>query len=103
MVGYKLSKNDWVTPFFVIFRSVREILLVTVFCKHPVAHGPPCSFYIVIRTNYPPARLFIDEKENCVKRSSVLDNSVASGVELEAERRNILVKLVTGVDLEMII
>ena len=36
MVGYKLSKNDWVTPFFVIFRSVREILLVTVFCKHPV-------------------------------------------------------------------
>ena len=37
MVGYKLSKNDWVTPFFVIFRSVREILLVTVFCKHPVA------------------------------------------------------------------
>ena len=38
MVGYKLSKNDWVTPFFVIFRSVREILLVTVFCKHPVVH-----------------------------------------------------------------
>ena len=37
MVGYKLSKNDWVTPFFVIFRSVREILLVTVFCKHPVS------------------------------------------------------------------
>ena len=37
MVGYKLSKNDWVTPFFVIFRSVREILLVTVFLEHPVA------------------------------------------------------------------
>ena len=37
MVGYKLSKNDWVTPFFVIFRSVREKLLVTVFCEHPVA------------------------------------------------------------------
>ena len=37
MVGYKLSKNDWVTPFFVIFRSVREILLVTVFFDHPVA------------------------------------------------------------------
>ena len=36
MVGYKLSKNDWVTPFFVIFRSVREILLVTVFFDHPV-------------------------------------------------------------------
>ena len=36
MVGYKLSKNDWVTPFFVIFRSVREILLVTVFLEHPV-------------------------------------------------------------------
>ena len=36
MVGYQLSKNDWVTPFFVIFRSVREILLVTVFLEHPV-------------------------------------------------------------------
>ena len=36
MVGYKLSKNDWVTPFFVIFRSVREKLLVTVFLDHPV-------------------------------------------------------------------
>ena len=36
MVGYKLSNNDWVTPFFVIFRSVREILLVTVFLEHPV-------------------------------------------------------------------
>ena len=36
MVGYKLSKNDWVTPFFVIFRSVREKLLVTVFPEHPV-------------------------------------------------------------------
>ena len=42
MVGYKLSKNDWVKPFFVIFRSVREILLVTVFFDHPVyisVHG----------------------------------------------------------------
>ena len=39
MVGYKLSKNDWVTPFFVIFRSVREILLVTVFLEHPVLMG----------------------------------------------------------------
>ena len=37
MVGYKLPKNDWVTPFFVIFRSVREKLLVTVFFDHPVA------------------------------------------------------------------
>ena len=37
MVGYKLSNNDWVTPFFVIFRSVREILLVTVFLEHPVS------------------------------------------------------------------
>ena len=36
MVGYKLPKNDWVTPFFVIFRSVREKLLVTVFFDHPV-------------------------------------------------------------------
>ena len=41
MVGYKFSKNDWVTPFLVIFRSVREILLVTVFLEHPVMllHG----------------------------------------------------------------
>ena len=38
MVGYKLLKNDWVTPFFVIFRSVREKLLVTVFLDHPVVH-----------------------------------------------------------------
>ena len=37
MVGSKLSKNDWVTPFFVIFKSVREKLLVTVFFDHPVA------------------------------------------------------------------
>ena len=36
MVRYKLSKNDWVTPFFVIFRSVREKLLVTVSFDHPV-------------------------------------------------------------------
>ena len=36
MVGYKLSKNDWVTPFFVIFRSVRDKLLVTVSFDHPV-------------------------------------------------------------------
>ena len=36
MVGYKLSKNDWVTPFFVIFKSVREKLLVTVSFDHPV-------------------------------------------------------------------
>ena len=40
MVGYKLPKNDWVTPFFVIFRSVREKLLVTVFFDHPVAPDP---------------------------------------------------------------
>ena len=38
MVGYKLSKNDWVIPFFVIFKSVREKLLVTVFFDHPVPH-----------------------------------------------------------------
>ena len=28
MVGYKLSKNNWVTPSFVIFRSVREKLRI---------------------------------------------------------------------------
>ena len=42
MVGYKFSKNDCVTPFFVIFRSVREKLLVTVFFEHPI------SYYILI-------------------------------------------------------
>ena len=38
MVAYKLSKNGWVMPFFVIFRLVREKLLVTVTLDHPV-HG----------------------------------------------------------------
>ena len=37
------------------------------------AQGAP---FKVLRTNSPPARLFIDEKENCVKRSSVLDYTV---------------------------
>ena len=36
MAGYKLSKNHWVKPFFVIFRFVRDILLVTVAFDHPV-------------------------------------------------------------------
>ena len=44
MVGYKLSKNDWVTPFFVIFRSVREKLLVTVSFDHPVSLPTAYSF-----------------------------------------------------------
>ena len=35
-VAYKLSKNDWVMPFFVIFRFAREKLLVTVSLDHPV-------------------------------------------------------------------
>ena len=36
MVAYKLSKNGWVMPFFVIFRLAREKLLVTVVLDHPV-------------------------------------------------------------------
>ena len=36
MGAYKLSKNGWVMPFFVIFRLVREKLLVTVALDHPV-------------------------------------------------------------------
>ena len=36
MVAYNLSKNG-VLPFFVIFRLVREKLLVTVALDHPVA------------------------------------------------------------------
>ena len=35
--AYKLSKNDWVMPFFVIFRFAREKLLVTVSLDHPVS------------------------------------------------------------------
>ena len=38
MVAYKLSKNGWVLPFFVIFRLAREKLLVTVTLDHPVAY-----------------------------------------------------------------
>ena len=34
--AYKRSKNDWVMPFFVIFRFAREKLLVTVSLDHPV-------------------------------------------------------------------
>ena len=40
MVAYKLSKNGWVLPFFVIFRLTREKLLVTVTLDHPVSAGP---------------------------------------------------------------
>ena len=36
MVAYKLSKNGWVLPFFVIFRLAGEKLLVTVALDHPV-------------------------------------------------------------------
>ena len=36
--AYKLSKNDWVRPFFGIFRFAREKLFVTVAFDHPV----PC-------------------------------------------------------------
>ena len=45
MVGYKLSKNNWVTPSFVIFRSVREKLLVTVFFDHPVSEVNESHFF----------------------------------------------------------
>ena len=38
IIASKLSKNGWVMPFFVIFRLVREKLLVTVTLDHPV-HG----------------------------------------------------------------
>ena len=36
MAAYKLSKNGWVMPFFVIFSLAREKLLVTVAFDHPV-------------------------------------------------------------------
>ena len=35
--AYKLAKNDWVRPFFAIFRFIREILFVTVAFDHTVA------------------------------------------------------------------
>ena len=38
MAACKLSKNDWVMPFFVIIRFTREKLLVTVSFDHPVSH-----------------------------------------------------------------
>ena len=34
--AYQLSKNDWVNPFLVFFRFVREKLFVTVAFDHPV-------------------------------------------------------------------
>ena len=57
MVGYKLLKNDWVTPFFVIFRSVREKLLVTVSFDHPVPiwiifYTSPLSIFTVITLEF---------------------------------------------------
>ena len=36
--AYKLSKNDWVRPFFEIFKFAREKLFVTVAFDHPVFH-----------------------------------------------------------------
>ena len=53
MVGYKLSKNDWVTPFFVIFRSVREKLLVTVFLDHPVPIANGLLILVIVRPSIP--------------------------------------------------
>ena len=41
MVASNLSKNGGVMPFFVIFRLVREKLLVTVALDHPVEDGSP--------------------------------------------------------------
>ena len=35
--AYKLAKNDWVRPFFAIFRFIREILFVTVAFDRPVS------------------------------------------------------------------
>ena len=67
MVGYKFSKNDWVTPFFVIFRSVREILLVTVFCKHPVSkpdHEKHDLLQVISRTIFSRIEGFRVQYEN---------------------------------------
>ena len=54
MVAYKLSKNGWVMPFFVIFRLAREKLLVTVALDHPVLEFESLEFKIasVFKSQY---------------------------------------------------
>ena len=44
MAAYKLSKNGWVMPFFVIFSLAREKLLVTVAFDHPVPINYKCGW-----------------------------------------------------------
>ena len=61
MVGYKLSKNDWVTPFFVIFRSVREKLLVTVSFDHPVETPPTVLQMMIVQVDDPSLNLDFSE------------------------------------------
>ena len=61
MVGYKLSKNDWVTPFFVIFRSVREKLLVTVSFDHPVAINKLCWVLMIVMIMLPILYTFMNK------------------------------------------
>ena len=57
MVAYKLSKNGWVMPFFVIFRLAREKLLVTVpFYRLAVAwHGIFSWFSTILPAGCGPA------------------------------------------------
>ena len=43
--AYKLAKNDWVRPFFGIFRFAREKLFVTVAFDHPVPKLRFVSFF----------------------------------------------------------
>ena len=50
--AYKLAKNDWVRPFFAIFRFIREILFVTVAFDRPVSLVKMSSPMIPIPSNY---------------------------------------------------
>ena len=76
MAAYKLSKNHWVMPFFVIFRYVRDILLVTVAFDHPVALGIKRSMGS-FHTRHSPQEL----QWWIVNIVSVLHHHIALGIE----------------------
>ena len=48
MAAYKLSKNGWVMPFFVIFSLAREKLLVTVAFDHPVLVSADSAVFFLV-------------------------------------------------------
>ena len=61
--AYKLAKNDWVRPFFAIFRFIREILFVTVAFDHPV------SFYHLTTFTFTQLpKWFLTSSWHCVRQ-----------------------------------